>query len=36
MIPQVYDLDGDANDALDTSYRTKANRVFSGINEGGQ
>jgi hypothetical protein len=33
----LYDLDndGDANDPLETSYRTMANNVFSGINESG-
>jgi hypothetical protein len=33
----LYDLDGDgdANDALETSYRTMANKVFSAINEVG-
>ena len=31
----LYDLDGDANDALETSDRTMANNVFRGINEGG-
>lgn len=33
----LYDLDGDgdANDALETSYRSMANNVFSGINEAG-
>ena len=34
----LYDLDGDgdANDSLETSYRTQANNVFSGINEAGE
>ena len=34
----LYDLDGDgdANDSLETSYRTMANNVFSGINEAGK
>jgi len=33
----LYDLDddGDANDSLETSYRTMANNVFSAINEAG-
>lgn len=33
----LYDLDsdGDANDSLETSYRTMANKVFSAINEAG-
>jgi hypothetical protein len=33
----LYDLDGDgdANDSVETSYRTMANDVFSGINEAG-
>jgi hypothetical protein len=33
----LYDLDGDgdANDALETSYRTMANNIFSAINEAG-
>ena len=34
---RLYDLDGDgdANDSLETSYRTMANNVFSAINEAG-
>jgi hypothetical protein len=33
----LFDLDGDgdASDSLETSYRTMANDVFSGINETG-
>jgi len=33
----LYDLDGDgdATDALETSYRTMANNLFTGVNEAG-
>jgi hypothetical protein len=34
-LPYDLDGDGDANDCIETSYRTMANDVFSAINEAG-